>query len=200
MAEPAGASAASPSDLVAVGRVAGAHGVRGWLKIQPYSRHGDALASAKTWWLMPTAADAMPRAVQVVACKTGGAHLLAQIDGVADRDGAQALRGQTIGVPRASFPAPAEGEYYWVDLIGCLFYGSEDGCPVLLGQVDEVFDNGAHAVLQVARGDLTDSGAFEARSDSRGRPRHVLVPFVAAHIQHVDLRARRIDSDWPAEF
>lgn len=202
MAEPADASLASPGDLIAVGQVAAAHGVRGWLKVQPYSRQGSALLSARTWWLTPagTQASGSSRAVRVLACRQGGSHLLAQVQGVTDRDQAEALRGLTIRVPRASFPAPADDEYYWVDLIGCFLYGAADGSPVLLGRVDEIFDNGAHAVLQVALGALADSGDFQARLDPRGRPRHELVPFVAAHIQRVDLQARRIDSDWPPEF
>lgn len=202
MAEPADGSLAPPDDLVAVGQVAAAHGIRGWLKVRPYSRHGNALASAGTWWLMPAEAhaSASSRAVRVLACRQGGSHLLAQVQGVTNRDQAEVLRGLTIWVPRASFPVPEDDEYYWVDLIGCFLYGAADGCAALLGRVDEIFDNGAHAVLQVTLGELTDSGDFRVRLDSRGRPRHELVPFVAAHIQRVDLQARRIDSDWPVEF
>jgi 16S rRNA processing protein RimM len=202
MAEPADASLATPDDLVAVGHVVAAHGVHGWLKVQPHSRQGSALGSARIWWLATAGAQAggSPHAVRVLVCRPSGSHLLAQLEGVADRDQAQALRGLAIWVSRASFPAPAEDEYYWVDLIGCFLYGEADGSPVLLGQVDEIFDNGAHAVLQVVLGTLTDSGDFQVRLDPRGRPRHGLVPFVAAHVQRVDLQARRIDSDWPAEF
>jgi 16S rRNA processing protein RimM len=75
----------------------------------------------------------------------------------------------------------------------------DDG-PRRLGRVEQVLDNGAHAVLQVALGEPDADGVFQPLSDARGRPRHVLVPFVAAHVQHVDIRARRIDSDWPADF
>ncbi|CAM5190295.1 Ribosome maturation factor RimM OS=Castellaniella defragrans OX=75697 GN=rimM PE=3 SV=1 [Castellaniella defragrans] len=192
----------SPDDLVAVGQVAAAHGVRGWLKIRPYSAPGEVLLSTRTWWLTPPAAaqGRQGRAFQVTSCREGGSHLLAQLEGVFDRDAALALRGHMIWVPRASFPAPEPDEYYWVDLIGCRFYSTSGAEPVLLGEVDEVLDNGAHAVLQVALGDLTDSGDFRVRQGPRGRPSHVLVPFVAAHVSHVDLAARRIDGDWPADF
>jgi 16S rRNA processing protein RimM len=202
MVDTASAQGDSPDDLVAVGRVAAAHGVHGWLKIQPYSEPGEALSSSQTWWLTPAAASTgrQARALRVLACRPGGTHLLAQLQGIGDRDAALALRGRVIWVPRASFPAPDSDEYYWVDLIGCRFYGMSAGEPVLLGQVDEVFDNGAHAVLQVALGDFASpDGDFRTRLDARGRPRRVLVPFVAAHVHHVDVAARRIDSDWPAD-
>jgi len=190
---------ATPDDLVAVGQVVAAHGVRGWLKIRPYSASGTVLSSARTWWLT-TAGGGSGQAFRVVHCREGGSHLLAELEGVADRDAALALRGRVISVPRAAFPAPDPGEYYWVDLMGCRFYSTSGPEAVLLGEVDDVFDNGAHAVLQVLRGDLTDSGEFRARQGAGGRSLHTLVPFVSAHVSHVDLTSRRIDGDWPADF
>ncbi|HEX7387918.1 MAG TPA: ribosome maturation factor RimM [Castellaniella sp.] len=193
-------SPASP-ERVAVGRIASAHGVRGWLKVQPYSESGTVLLSAKAWWL--TAASAVQgapgQALRVLACRAAGPHLLAQLEGISDRDAAQALRGQMIWVDRAEFPAADPDEYYWIDLIGCRLYGMSGGSSVLLGEVDEVFDNGAHAVLQVVLGDLNDS-SFCPSLGRDGRPQHTLIPFVAAHVQRVDLQSRRIDTDWPADF
>lgn len=198
----------APDDLVEVGRVATAHGVRGWLKIQPYSPDADALLSAPVWWLKApespsgSGASSRLRSAQVLACRRqGGQFLIAQLEGIADRDAAEALRASTVWVPRAAFPTADEDEYYWVDLIGCAFYGqADDGTSVLLGCVEQVHDNGAHAVLQVQRGAFGLSGAFEAQLDAKGRPMQVLIPFVAAHILRVDIAGRRIDSDWPADF
>jgi len=198
---------APPDDLVEVGRVAAAHGVRGWLKIQPYSPQADALLGAPVWWLKapdPVAGSGAlprPRGLRIRACRRqAGQFLAAQADGIADRDTAESLRGYTVWVPRAAFPSAGDDEYYWIDLIGCDFHGMGDDGPRLLGRVDQVLDNGAHAVLQVALGAPDAEGVFQPLSDARGRPRHVLVPFVAAHVQHIDLQARRIDSDWPADF
>lgn len=207
MADPAFLDDAPPDDLVEVGRVAAAHGVRGWLKIQPYSPQADALLGAPVWWLKapdPVAGSGAlprPRGLRIRACRRqAGQFLAAQADGIADRDTAESLRGYTVWVPRAAFPSAGDDEYYWIDLIGCDFHGMGDDGPRLLGRVDQVLDNGAHAVLQVALGTPDAEGVFQPLSDARGRPRHVLVPFVAAHVQHVDLQARRIDSDWPADF
>lgn len=190
---------APPLDLVDVGRVAAAHGVHGWLKIQPYSQQGEALRLADVWWLAPEN-EPVARAMRatVLACRTAGTFLLAKLENVTDREAASALRGRTVRVARSCFPSTADDEYYWVDLIGCLLYGLRGAEQVLLGQVDAVFDNGAHAVLEVVPGVLSDAGVFTADVDGRGR--RVLVPFVAAHVGCVDLQARRIESDWPAEF
>jgi len=197
-----------PDDLIEVGRVLAAHGVRGWLKIQPYSPQADALLNAPVWWLkapdsaLESGALSRPRGMPVQACRRqAGQFLAVQLAGIDDRDAAESLRGHTVWVPRAAFPAADDDEYYWVDLVGCDFYGrSESGEPTLLGQVDQVLDNGAHAVLQVLRGDTGEDGAFHAHQDAKGRPVRILVPFVAAHVQRVDVAGRRIDSDWPADF
>jgi len=126
---------------------------------------------------------------------------VAQLQGVDDRDQAEAMRGCVVMAARSAFPAAAEGEYYWVDLIGCDLYTTDQGAePELLGPVVEVLDNGAHAILRVQRKAADASGALQPVLDAKGRALELLVPFVQAHIQNVDLVARRIDSDWPADY
>jgi 16S rRNA processing protein RimM len=111
---------------------------------------------------------------------------VAELEGVPDRDVADSKRGYTVYVSREYFPQAKSDEYYWVDLIGCQVF-SED---TLMGQVQEVLDNGAHAILRVSTLML----------DAKGRPQEVLVPFVAAHVQHVDIKTRRIETDWPFDL
>lgn len=195
-----------PDDLVEVGRIAEAHGVRGWVKVQPYSADAQVLLATRMWWLKAPVplrdpgAFASASTAEVRACRRQGKWVLAQFAGVDDRNAAEALRGRSIWIPRAQFPAAGEDEYYWVDLIGCAFHGQRDGVPACLGRVAEVLDNGAHGVLRVECGTFDEEGGFVPEHDARGRPREILVPFVQAHVQGVDLGARRVDSDWPADF
>jgi len=202
-----------PEDLVELGRIVAAHGVRGQVKIQPHGADCVALYANKTWWLraaeVPVVSGsaaaglsaaaarcaATMRPVRVLTCQRHGDVLLAQLDGVKDRDQALALKGATLHLPRRAFPQPEDDEYYWVDLIGCDLYGKTvDQQDVLLGQVTQVSDNGAHALLHVAQKHLPN--------DDHGskRTRECLIPFVAAHVLRVDLSQRRIDSNWPADF
>ncbi|MGY6272375.1 ribosome maturation factor RimM [Achromobacter denitrificans] len=197
---------AAPTDLIELGRISAAYGVKGWVKVQPHSANAEVLLSASQWWLtrpVPELARGVvasaPVAYKVLQSRSQGATVVAQLAGIADRDQAEALRGCSVRAPRGAFPAPQEDEYYWVDLIGCALYSSADGEPALLGVVDEVLDNGAHAVLKVLRQTAGAQGP-EPVLDAKGRPAEMLVPFVRAHIHTVDLAARRIDSDWPADF
>ena len=202
-------SSSAPTDLVELGRITGAYGIKGWVKVQPHSAQAEVLRSTKAWWLgrpvSPlqggSAASPAPVAYPVVQARAQGATVVAQLQGVADRDQAEALRGCVVMSSRSAFPVPDEGEYYWVDLIGCDLYTTDQGAePRLLGQVAEVLDNGAHAILRVQRKMADAAGELQLMLDAKGRPLELLVPFVEAHIQSVDLAARRIDSDWPADY
>jgi len=203
----------APADLVELGRVVSAYGVRGWLKVQPHSPQADVLLSASRWWLFPPRrGEGAPSPLDVEASRRQGSSIVAGLAGLADRTAAEAWRGAAVCVPRSAFPAAREDEYYWVDLIGCLLYGESDGWPALIGRVAEVLDNGAHALLKVHRlasrapeagaqaPQPGDAAGLEPALDAHGRPREVLVPFVAAHVRGVDLGARRIDTSWPADF
>lgn len=195
-----------PSDLVELGRVVSAYGIRGWVKVQPHAADGDTLLGVKAWWLRapvpPGSTGALPSAlaIRVAACRLHGGHVVAQLEGIGDRDQAQALKGYTVWVPRDQFPQPDENEYYWVDLIGCRLYGEHEGEAALIGIVEDVVDNGAHGVLRVSRQIEDADGQCQPVLSARGKPMDVLVPFVAAHVRTVDLANRRLVSNWPAAF
>jgi len=200
--------AAVPDDLVELGRIVGAYGVKGWVKVQPHSAQADVLRQASTWWLTRLAPETArgvvtsePVAYKALQARPQGASVVAQLAGIADRDQAEALRGCAVRVSRSVFPAAADDEYYWVDLIGCAFYTNADGEQARVGVVENVLDNGAHAILRVVlQRAPAPGGEPEPWRDAKGRPLEMLVPFVGAHILAVDLPARRIDSNWPTEF
>lgn len=195
-----------PDDLVELGRIVSAYGVKGWVKIQPHSAQAEVLFNAKKWWLQapvpPGSPGALSRAfaAKVVAVRPHSATVVAQLDIVPDRDRAEALKGHTVWVPRSEFPAAGDDEFYWVDLIDCQLWGEHDGVPALIGVVAEVIDNGAHAILRVARASLDEQGALRPLLNEKGRSIEVLVPFVSAHVHTVDIAHKRLDSNWPVEL
>lgn len=197
---------AAPEDLVELGRVTDAYGLRGWVKIQPHAAGSSALLKARAWWLrrpaVPARSGDFPPAwrVEVTKSRTQGSAIVGALQGVADRTQAEKLRGCTVWVSRAAFPATEDDEYYWVDLIGCVLYGEQDGQSVRLGVVEDVMDNGVHAVLRVRRQAVDEQGEARPLLDAKGRQLESLVPFVAAHVHTVDLDKRRLDSNWPVDF
>jgi len=165
----------TPERLIGLGRIIAAHGVKGCVKVEPYAGQRTVLLGVKEWWLGPEQGPScsLARPVAVQSARHQGNSLVAQLQGITDRNQAEALRGRTVAVPRSAFPAPEADEYYWVDLIGCLLYGraADADDPVLLGQVNHVSDNGAHALLGVTR--LKNDVPV---LDAKGRPIELLVP------------------------
>lgn len=184
----AGEPAAWPDDAVEVGRILGAWGVKGEIRLKPLSADPQALFSTKRWhlqWQVPGPLDAGPhgadpvrRLLKVVRAREHGEGIVAQIDGLDDRDLAQALAGGVVHVSRASFPSLGDDEYYWVDLIG-LEVVNRSG--ERLGQVVGLIETGPHCVLRLQGDD---------------RPQERLVPFVDAYVDQVDRTAGTIRVDW----
>jgi 16S rRNA processing protein RimM len=195
-----------PQDAVEVARVLGAWGVKGWLRIQPYSADPQAVFSTKRWLIQPpelrpgavpgtgpktrtdtlAAGAALPSLLKVVQAKVHGDGVVAQVQDVADRSAAEALKGVRIFVPRASFPTAKTDEYYWIDLIGLDVVNREGAA---LGRVTELVDTGAHSVLRLDAGVGAD-----------GKPIDRMIPFVGAYIDSVDLAGRRIVADWGLDY
>lgn len=106
------------------------------------------------------------------------------LEGVADRNAAEALRGWQIEVPRSQLPKLAANEHYREDLVGFEVWNLEG---VKLGTVAHFVDLPAGPVMVVK-----DEGV-------RGTREH-WVPAVPKHVARIDVEARRISVDWPTEF
>ncbi|HJV81970.1 ribosome maturation factor RimM [Noviherbaspirillum sp.] len=172
-----------PDDLVLVGYVAGAYGIKGWVRIRPYSSDADALLHAKTWWLdKPVLRD-----VDMMQAKIHGEDVVAQLMGVADRDAAEALKGAAVQVRRSHFPPLSDDEFYWVDLLGL---SVENLQGESLGTVADLMDNGAHPILRV----------LEPAASDGDKPQEHLIPFVDQFVKTVDQSARKITVDWGLDY
>lgn len=168
-----------------MGRVAAPYAVQGWVKIQPFTEYLDSLLDYDIWWLgRDDGRQVGWKAFRLVGGKVHGQTLLAQLDGVDDRSGAEALKGLHIAVERDAFPEAEGDEYYWDDLIGLTVVNTED---VVLGEVTGLLETGAHDVLQV-----------RAVTDDVVRVR--LIPFVAAYVHDVDVTSRRIRVEWGVDW
>jgi 16S rRNA processing protein RimM len=164
---------ASPSK-VCVGQIAGAHGVRGLVKVKPFTAAPEDLTAYG-----PVSDEAGTRRLALQLLSWAKDQWIVRIEGVADRDAADALRGLRLYVDRAALPEPEEDEFYHADLIG-LPAVLADGS--VFGTVRGVFDFGAGEMLEIAR---QGAGA-------------VMMPFTRAAVPVVDIAGRRIVVDPPA--
>jgi len=124
---------------VALAAVAGAHGVKGEVRLKLFTDSAASLARHDDIYL----GGAQRRLLSV---REAGKTAIARFDGIADRSAAEALRGSLVEVDRSALPPLEEGEYYHSDLIGLACIDRE-GQPV--GTVVAVENFGAGDLLEV---------------------------------------------------
>ncbi|SME97022.1 ribosome maturation factor RimM [Pseudogulbenkiania subflava] len=160
-------------DLVLMGYVRGAFGVRGWVKIHADTEFADSLFQYPVWWL---GRDGQWSSYRFEEGAVQPKALMAKLAGVDTREAAEAMRGMQIAISRSEFPDTDDDEYYWSDLIG-LDVVNKDGQR--FGQVAELMETGANEVLVVREG----------KSEW-------LIPFVGQFVLDVSLADKRITVDW----
>ena len=167
-----------PTRRILVGRIHGAFGVRGEVKLESLTEPQGNLLRYQPWILR----DAAGREREISGAKgrPGGRGLIGTLPGIEDRDAADALRGAELYVVRGALPPPKDGEFYWIDLEGLRVSNLEG---VDFGTVAHVFSNGANDVL-VTRGD-----------------RERMIPWVRPdYVRELDFESGRIVVDWDADF
>jgi 16S rRNA processing protein RimM len=162
--------------MLVIGRIAAPYGVKGWIKIHPYTETIEGLTRYAAWWL---GKEGEWREAAVVQTRPQGKTLVAKLQGCDDRAAAQLLMNQHIAVQRSQLPAAKEGEYYWADLIGLEVVNLSGES---LGAVSALFATGANDVLRV-QGD-----------------RERLIPFISQVVREVNLDAALIRVDWELDY
>ncbi len=163
---------------ILIGRVHGAFGVRGELKVESFSEPPQALLKYAPLTLRDARGN--ERELEDVRGRVSSKGLVMTIPGIQDRDAAEALRGAELHVPRSALPPPAPGEYYWIDLEG-LEVVTTTG--VVLGRVSHLFSTGVNDVL-VVEGE-----------------RERMIPFREPdYVTSVDFESGRVTVDWDPEF
>lgn len=179
---------------IAVGRVAEAWGLEGWIRVHSYAGlQGSLLGKVRLWRFNTPSVRDLP----ILRLRAHGADWLALPETIDDRDKALALKGCEILVRRSDFPRTARGEYYWVDLIGCEVINRSGES---LGRVETLEDHGAHPLLSVLQHALTGAGTEEPGGEDPAHAKRLLIPFVKHFVDRVDLPACRIHVDWHAEW
>lgn len=171
-----------PADIVVLGKIVGPYGLRGAVKVHPFADDPQGWSRVPYWWVGREGdAPALWRRARLQRCRVHGEVLLAELEGLSDRDAAEAVHGALVGVPRADLPKAAEGEYYWADLIGLDVRNVRDQS---LGRVLGLIETPANAVLRVCDGERAEQ----------------LLPFVGAVVLDVDVGAGVVRVDWEADW
>jgi 16S rRNA processing protein RimM len=160
-----------------MGRVVGSFGVKGWIKVKPFSGRPDALARHDVWAVH---VGGEWREIGLEEFELHSKGPVARLAGCDAREDSEALRGAQVAVPREALAEAGEDSFYQVDLVG-LEVVEEDGS--VLGRIEGFFEAGDSSVMVVA-----------------GSGRERLIPFVPDFVKSVDRDARRVLVDWKADY
>jgi 16S rRNA processing protein RimM len=159
----------SQSRRILLGRIAGAHGIRGEVLIKTFTRTPENIGAYG-----PLSDQSGARTFTIESTRATPKGVVARIQGVADRNGAEALKGVELHVAREKLPTAADDEFYHADLIGLL---AVDPRGETIGEIVAVQNFGAGDLLEIR---LAGTGRTE------------LVPFTEAMVPEVDVAGGRV--------
>ena len=154
--------------LVLLGHVSGAHGIRGEVVIVSHTADPASIGD------YGPLQDEAGRSVAVKVLRVTQKGVIARIEGVSDRDAAEAMKGRRLFLSRDRLPKPKDGEFYHADLIGLAV---EDHSGSRIGEVVAVQNFGAGDLLEVRLSGISKT---------------VLIPFRDAFVPVVDIAARKV--------
>lgn len=135
---------AGPETRVTLAAVAGAHGLKGEVRLKLFTDDAEGLKRYAGF-------DAGGRTLTLAAVRAAGAGAIARFREVSDRTAAEQLRGIALTVPRSALPPLPEGEYYHADLIDLPVFPDDGDAPI--GRVLAVENFGAGDVLDIVKPD-----------------------------------------------
>jgi 16S rRNA processing protein RimM len=161
---------------ICVAKIGAAHGVRGEVKLWPFTEDPLAVLSYG-----PLTSKDGARHFEVVHARIAKDHLVATLKGIASRDDAARVNGVELYVARDALPETDDGEYYHADLIGLRAVDPQGG---EIGTVTAIHNFGAGDIIEIA--------------PPRGPS--LLLPFTDAVVPSVDLKAGHVVIELPQEI
>lgn len=169
----------SAFDPLVVGKLNGAYGIKGWVKIYSYTSPKDNILSYSPWFIK---LDGKWQQVEITSGREQGKTVVAHIKGCDDRNLAESYYGIEIAIDKSQLPELDEGEFYWRDLVGLSVINM---AGEKLGQVNKLMETGANDVLVVKTADKKE----------------LLIPYVEDYsIIKVDLSEGQVIVDWEADY
>ncbi|KAJ1264107.1 hypothetical protein BS78_09G237100 [Paspalum vaginatum] len=183
-------------ELVEVGYVSGAHGVRGDVLVTPRTDFPVLrFATPGTRWLRARAAGKQQvREFELVRGRahTGKKSWIVSFDGIDDLYEARQIVGSAILVKAGDRPEIEDGEFYSLDLVGMRVIVKDTG--EIVGTVSQVFNFGGGDLLQVMIGSAegTAVNPDSENQDSTSSCEHVWIPFAEDIVPDVDMESREM--------
>jgi 16S rRNA processing protein RimM len=156
--------------MLRIGRIAGAHGLKGALRFRPDNSGSETLEQVKRVFLERDGTSREFRLTSMTPLNAATRRIT--LEGIADVDAAELLKGAVVMLADEDVPPAKPGEFYYYEAVGCEVFLT-DGTR--LGAIEEIFSNGAQDIWVVRDGQ-----------------REVLVPVIEDVVKAMDFAARRV--------
>lgn len=167
-------------DLLVVGNIGAPFGVRGWLKIYSFTEPATNILEYLPWQIKRTEHW---QNIKLLSGRAHGKGIVAQLEGISDRDKAIEYRGIDIAISRKLLPELSGDQVYWSELVGMLVQNLQGE---QLGHIKDVFATGANDVIVVS-------------VPRQKEP--ILIPYVLDHyVISIDKTSRIMRVDWQSDF
>ena len=156
--------------MLRVGRITGAHGLKGALRLRPDNPDSDTLEQAARVFLESAGETREFRLTGMTRLNATTRRIT--LEGINDVNAAESLKGAVVMLAAEDVPAAKPGEFYYYEAIGCQVFLT-DGSRI--GIIEEIFSNGAQDIWVV-----------------RESEREILVPVIEDVVKAMDFAARRV--------
>ena len=165
--------------FVPVGKIVGAHGVKGNIKVYSYAESLSVFKPGSLILLINP--EGLEKSYKIRWVKPHGKLALLSLEGVKNRNSVEALMGSVFVIERSHFPEPEDGSYYWVDIIGISVFTTHDE---YLGVVESIIPTGSNDV-------------FVVRDPNKVHGNETLIPALGSVILEIDLKRKTMRVDLP---
>ena len=174
----------SDNNPVILGTLGAVYGIKGWLKVNSFTDQADGIFEYRPWLV---GQEGNWQSMEVAQWRWHNKGLIAKFANIDDRDAAQQLVGRKIAISAEELPELPEDEFYWRDLVGLQVVNAQN---YDMGTVTQMLPTVSNDVLVV-----------QANSNDAFGKRERLIPFIQSqYVVEVDMAAKRITVDWPADF
>jgi 16S rRNA processing protein RimM len=166
-------------DLIQIGKIVGAHGIRGAVRVQSFSDSGDCYSQIDDLIIVNADGRRLDHRIEWSRPHKTGIRL--GIEDITTRNQAEAMVGCGIFIARTSLPPLDEDTNYWIDLIGMAVYNTDDEH---IGRIVDIIPTGANDVYVV-------------KTPEGHAANEILLPAIASVVLEVDVPGKRMRVDVP---
>lgn len=165
--------------FLSVGKIVGAHGVKGNLKIYSYAdsvsvfKPGSSILVGRT--------GKTEKYYTIKWAKPHGKFILLSFKGIENRNAAETLIGSELFIERTALPELEEGVYYWVDIIGLSVFTADNQ---YIGHVESILATGSNDVYVV-------------KDPNKEHNNEILIPAIESVVLDIDFENKRMRVNLP---